>query len=434
MASAIVLSAAAAGLATLPASGWRAYLSGAPLVLRLDAGPPARRLGGRLFQKEVARVGSWTHPATGRPVVFTRADLEEIAAETNRYATAIGGVRFPSKHDGVWIDGKQPDATDNLGRWLSFHVDGDILYGVAEAADDKVAEMLGGRIRGVSLCLVPEAKDSHGGIYRRVLDHVAATPEPVLDHQRDFVPLTRAGSDASEARAPVYRLSVAAASGGIGQTERKEPVSKIKEIAESLGLAYTTDDETAEAIKAKLKLMQGEKDAAMAESKSKAAAALSATAEVASAKGETDKAKGEAQALSTRVKELETREKERDDAERDAAIAEVKALAAKAGKPEALAPEDETEIKGLWAPNRKAALRMLAMARSAIGPVATEAGGKVVVAKADADKATATDKAKRATDDLDTKIVMARSAGAQIKRLGDKVVAVRPDKVEVPLN
>lgn len=379
---------------------WRSLTH--PAILRLDVGA-ASRLGGRLFRKEVARVGSWTHPATSKEVAFSRADLEEIATGTNAYIAAIGGkLRGPRLHDGVWITGEQPRADDNLAYWLSFAVEGDRLMGVVEAPDQKVADLLGGRIQGVSLCLVPLAKDSHGNEFKRVLDHVAFTPEPVIDGQENFVALARPGAK----RVPIYSLS----------TKEPSRMSAMKTLAISLGFAAEnmTDEEAAAEIEKKFKAHQFPK-------KDDKEAAASASA-LSASRSEAEAAKAEAVALSARVKALEADEVKRNAAEADAAIGEVKALAASAGKPEAFAVEREKRVRALWTKDRENALEMLALSREAIG---AQPGGKtVVLAAPKAPEADATNRRNK----FDTTIALSRRAGNRVEVSADgKKAKIHPN-------
>lgn len=334
---------------------WRSLLATDPgFILRLDAGP-ARPLGGRLFRKEVARVGRWVHPTSGRLVVLSASDLEEIAQSTNAYILALGGrLRFPNRHDGRFITGKEPNAEDNLGYWLSFGVEDGKLYGVCEAGDDEVAKMLGGRIRGVSLCLVSEARDSHGNRFTNVLDHVAATPEPVIDGQENFIPLSRGGASEA-ARVPVL-------------TPASEEQPNMKQLISYLALsADATEDQVLAEVKKREAATKQPPSAAPATAGQDvvALAARAATLESANT------------ALSQKVAALEAQALARDQAECDAAVKEVKALAAGAGKPEAFGAEREKRVRDLWPKDRETAREILALSREAIGaPAPGVAGAK----------------------------------------------------------
>ena len=413
---------------------WKSLLAADKgFALWLDSGPG--RAFGRLFVKEVARVGEWIHPGTGESVVFTRADLDEIAASTNRYAAAVNGIRFPNRHDGQFITGKQPNAEDNLGRWLSFYVDEqDRLMGVVEPGDAKVADMLGGRMRGVSLCLVGEVKDSHGNAYTSVLEHVAATPEPVLSESGNFLALSRAGASA-EAAIPVLRLASA--------PPTKEPPTmpnRFLAIAAALSLAVEamTDEQAEQAIVAKIKADKADK-AGAAEKPGAAgkgcegceaakATAMARTVEVTAfsarvAALETAKASAEAQVLAL-SKDADARSK----ADCDGAIAALATSAAASGKPEAFDAADQTFVRERWAKDRPAADRTLALARRAVGgtPAQLPAKGSTQAP----DKALAAEKAK---NDRETRIALARGTGCTIERVGDAVYAVRSDGVKVSI-
>ena len=399
---------------------WRQLIAADPgCVLRLDTGP-ATKLGGRLFRKEVARVGAWTHPATGQEIAFSRSDLEEIAAGTNKYIAAIGGkLRGPRLHDGVWITGEQPKADDNLAYWLSFNVEGDRLYGVVEAGDEAVASMLGGRIRSVSLCLVPEAKDAHGGTYKNVLDHVAFTPEPVIEGQGEFVALSK-----GDRRIPIYQLS-----------QTKEPIH-MSALKTMLAAAYSLaadlpDEEFAAELDKKMKAAEAKKAAADDDlggdsagggsgkaGRQGGSSGTSGTVAKAAAAAMSAKATEEITALSATIATLKAKESARDKADCDAAVTEMKALAAKNGRPEAFDADAEKEVRDLWSDRRGSAQRILSLARTAATVGVTAATKTAAPAGADA---------QRRQDMFDTRIALAREAGKRVEIAGDgKKATIHP--------
>lgn len=353
-------------------------------ILRLSTGEASRE--GRLFRKEIARVGSWTHPATGETVVFSRADLEGIAARTNRYIHAIGGrLRVPNKHDGVWINGKQPNADDNLAWALSLWTEGDRLFATIEPGDAKVADAFEGRIRYVSLCLVHEEKDSHGGVHKDVLEHIAATPQPVIDQQEGFIALAKGGE-----RAPIYDFT--------------EVTMSLKNVALALSLAADADE--AAVLKAVADLKATPKPDAQALSR-----AATAEAQVTS--------------LSAKVATLEADKTAREKAEIDGVIVDVTALATKAGKPDAFTADDQKLVRELWSTNRGAAQRIVALAKDAIG-----APGATTTVVKPSDKVAAE---QQAAGQLEGKVALARASGAKIEKDASGTYAVRGDGVKVKL-
>lgn len=357
-----------------------------PAILSSRGGAPALALGGRLFRKEILRTGeTWTHPTTGQIVAFTPAELQALAVESNAYAASQDfRVPFP--------DGHTFTAEKNLGYWKGFTVEGDSLIGVVEAGDEKVAEALGGRIRDVSAWIESGMKDSKGKTYGPAIRHVCATPEPVI-HGSNFEPvaLSREG-----ARVPIY----------VTATKETRPMQKI--IA-ALALAATATEDD---IVAKLETLK--KPAPSDETK-----ALSARATL---------AESQVVALSAKVATLESEKAAQEKAAQDAAIGEVVALAAKAGKPEAFTADDQKTIRDLWAANRPAANRMIALSKQALGATET-VGGTVVTAKP-ADKVAL---AKEAADRLEGMVALARTQGAKITTDASGTYAVRADGQKVKL-
>jgi hypothetical protein len=379
---------------------WRLILS-TLRTLALDVGTAsARPLGGRLFRKEVLRAGRWIHPSDDSPIEFSVADLHAIAAETNRYIAALGGrLRFPDGHDAV-----SARAANNLGYWLSFAVEEDRLIGVVEAADDEVARMLGGRIRDVSVYLEREAKDAHGNRFHHVLTHVAATPEPVIEGQTNFVALSREGTNE---RVPVFRL--AARNGGQVMHERLAKVAAV--------LGVKTDGLDEEALLAALEARSKEVAASIASaSEAQALATKSEAAALA--------AKTEASALATRVTALEKDIEARDRLECDREVGEVKALCARQGKPEALDATREKFVRDRWGKDREAARQTLALARELAGtapgtPAGT--GGTVVVKPVDKEA-----KALAKADAIETARREARALGWSTREESGRLLATRP--------
>jgi hypothetical protein len=154
-------------------------------TLMLFRGSPFAEQAPRRFEKDVLRVGSWFHPVTGQEVEVTAERLRLLAKRTIEYAAANNG-RIPFQ------DGHTFDSMKTLGWWTGFRVDGDRLVGVVEVTDDEAARKIEqGSIRGVSVRIDADIKDTRGNVYPEVITHVAATPVPVVDDQGDFVQLSR---------------------------------------------------------------------------------------------------------------------------------------------------------------------------------------------------------------------------------------------------
>lgn len=160
-----------------------AKVEGLSSFVRLDASNP------RLFRKEVLRVWSGIDPKTGQAISFDRPFLERLALNTNRWIELGYEVDAP--------DGHTDSAVASLGRWLSFRVEGDQLTGTFEAADDKVAGMIGTRIRGVSIMARGPETHATGERFDVVLLHVCLTNNGVLPSQSNFVRLARGEQETS---------------------------------------------------------------------------------------------------------------------------------------------------------------------------------------------------------------------------------------------
>ena len=143
---------------------------------RLDAAP-------RRFKKEVLRVGRWVHPATGEDLDFDHAFLERLVRDTTRWIELGNKVWFPAGHT--------TDIRANLGFWPRFELEGERLVGVVDVLDDAAAANVGKTIQDVSAGIHLGALASTGEAFDAVIEHVAATPEPVIPGQSNFVRLAR---------------------------------------------------------------------------------------------------------------------------------------------------------------------------------------------------------------------------------------------------
>jgi hypothetical protein len=189
-------------------------VSGLGSFTKLDAAP-------RRFKKEVLRVGRWVHPATGEELDFDKAFLDQLAKDTNRWIELGNKVWFPAGHTS--------DVRANLGFWPRFDVDGERLVGVVEVLDDAAAANVGKTIQDVSAAIHLGAVASTGEQLTAVIEHVAATPEPVIPGQTNFVRLAReAGSRSMD---PL--LDLAPIRGALG-LEKDASASAIVEAIEAL--------------------------------------------------------------------------------------------------------------------------------------------------------------------------------------------------------
>jgi hypothetical protein len=162
--------------------------------VRLDAGPSS---GAARFRKEVLRVGTWRHPLTGQRLNFTRADLDDYAANTNRWLELGHRSYFP--------DGHTESARANLGQWSEFAREGNRLMATVEVPDADTAALIGKTINDVSCDIKFGLRSSSGEQFPGgVVFHVAATPQPVIPGQSNFVRLSyEAGGEDPENGEPM---------------------------------------------------------------------------------------------------------------------------------------------------------------------------------------------------------------------------------------
>jgi hypothetical protein len=139
--------------------------------------------GGRRFKKEVLRAGHWIHPATGEDLDFDRAFLERLVKDTARWIDLGNKVWFPAGHT--------TDVRANLGFWPRFELEGERLVGQVDVLDEQAARNVGKTIQDVSAAIHFGAVASTGETFEAVIEHVAATPEPVIPGQTNFVRLAR---------------------------------------------------------------------------------------------------------------------------------------------------------------------------------------------------------------------------------------------------
>lgn len=143
----------------------------------------AGREKSRRWRKDVLRVGRWIHPDTGQEIDITRDLLAAIAANTNAFLSAGHEVFFPNGHTS--------DVKKNLGQWSRFEIEDDVLFAVADVADDEAAEAMGKTITRVSPHIKFKGlRTSSGKKLGPLIMHVAATPAPVIPGQGNFMLLS----------------------------------------------------------------------------------------------------------------------------------------------------------------------------------------------------------------------------------------------------
>lgn len=345
------------------------------------------------FAKEVVREGEWIHPVAGERVTFDRARLDGIARETNRLLGQVGRVPFP--------DGHRFDAQPTLGWWHAFWLaqlpEGKTaLYGLAEVPDPKVAERFGREIRDVSMFLEGETRDSHGGIYRDAITHVAATPYPVIDVQTNFaaIAMSRAGGPTPPAPAP-------------GRLGGEEAMQLSARALEALGFAKDAKP-TAEEIEAK-------------------AAGLAAKVAEAGRSAEAIALAKERDALAAKVAGFEAAAKAADEKALEDLVLSAKAAVAASGAVEGWAA-DEQHLRSAWKAGLKDAARAFA-ARLGAKP-APAPGAKPYEKPADQDATAkrqrdiAAHKATALSQGWETRVEGAGAAQKLFAKKGDREVCL----------
>jgi hypothetical protein len=139
------------------------------------------------FRKDLIHVGKWVHPDTGQELDFSAERLDQLADETNRWLAAGNKVWFP-----VGAPAHHSKADQHLGFWSEFEFDGQTLWATVEIRDKETLEKdkVGRTITDVSIGVGP-AVDSNGQEFEEVVQHVAATVQPVIPGQGNFIALER---------------------------------------------------------------------------------------------------------------------------------------------------------------------------------------------------------------------------------------------------
>lgn len=148
---------------------------------------PCDKLG---LAKPVLPAGCYKHPGTGKMMEFPAAELEAIAAESNKYIKNGNQCSFPNEHDG------KPD--ENLGWWAAKFFVADApdprdprmsvpwIWGKVKPTALAATQIASGAIKYISPAIRGGWEDSLGNKYGRHIYHVAATMYPVIPGQGGF--------------------------------------------------------------------------------------------------------------------------------------------------------------------------------------------------------------------------------------------------------
>ena len=194
------------------------------------------------FKKDVARVGDYTHPTTGRKFDLSLERAQAIARETNRYLNSINQpLPLPDGH-------RTGDARNNMGWVWSLEVVGDRLICIGEATSSEAKASLGTSMRAVSMSVSPEVKNERGEVFKDVVTHVAITSEPALGDQRNFETLDFGRGtvyvEAQEGEPAMLEITKEAAEAvNLSRTPSAEDVSeKLLDLSKSLDATQTERD------------------------------------------------------------------------------------------------------------------------------------------------------------------------------------------------
>ncbi len=171
------------------------------VLWEMSAGAPAvaARIAPGRFEKELLRVGRWTHPARKFVLEVTRERLARWAESFKRMVKK--GIRIPVPY------GHSYDPRDNAGFVTGMRVEGDSLVGVLEIPRPEDAARMGSLVTDVSVSVNPAFSDGEGEAFGEVVEHVAITNYPVVPGQANFVALE------NESGASVVRLVMEAEAG-----------------------------------------------------------------------------------------------------------------------------------------------------------------------------------------------------------------------------
>lgn len=133
-------------------------------------------------------MGQWRHPATGQLLNFTLPRLIRMAQASNKWL-ALGNKIWFSSGD----KSHNADSRNVLGFWDRFKVENGVLFGEVEVRDRATIEQdkVGRTIVDVSPGIGLDVTASTGDHFEEVLLHVAATPQPVIPGQGNFIKLAR---------------------------------------------------------------------------------------------------------------------------------------------------------------------------------------------------------------------------------------------------
>jgi len=186
-------------------------------------------------KKDVLHAGRWVDPKDGKAFAATVADLDELARNTNAWIEAGHRVWFPDGHtDSIRAD---------MGEWSNFRVEGDRLVADVTIDDDVAERKLGRTLREVSPAIDAAPVASDGRRFGRTVIHVAATPQPVVTHQGNFVALARAPAQGGSPMAnPVPAPDAPPAPAAAPASAPPSPSSVMSQIAALLGLGADADE------------------------------------------------------------------------------------------------------------------------------------------------------------------------------------------------
>lgn len=189
--------------------------------------------------KHMLSPGDYRHPATGEAFAIDASLIQHLVSTSKALAESTGMLPYiPTTH------AKPADAKDNLGHVVALDIQDGQLWGLHQLVGEEAVQIAAANKS--SVFIRDDYTDHAGKTWKRVLDHNAIVPNPVLS-LGGFLAASASGPACIPATGGQY---LAADS----ETSSSTETPMIKEIAKMLGLPETaTEAEILKALAEKLK-------------------------------------------------------------------------------------------------------------------------------------------------------------------------------------
>ena len=138
-------------------------------------------IDGKTFEKDIISVGTYHHPATGKPTDVTIERMNQWIAAFDEMTRNGSPVPIVSDHE----DGS--DAV--LGYITGMRIDGKKLRAVHNMTGERGVSRAN-ESTNVSIAIAPDFKDGKGHAYGEVIEHVAVCKRGVVTEQEPFVAMS----------------------------------------------------------------------------------------------------------------------------------------------------------------------------------------------------------------------------------------------------